>query len=293
MLVGHSFAGITISVAVEAAPEKIMTLVFVAAYLPKDGQSLLDLGNSDKDSKIGPHLQIMKDKGIIAVEYSARADLFCLDCNNQLRAAIPNLIVDEPLGPLEPRYTSRRTASARWTRSTSTLRKTRSSVRRSKRPWSLLRPCAGNYSQHGAHAVSHRPQRLGAGHREGCEAGRRLGAELARSRESELRSGSVAKWRMSNRSQYAPQSKPETRRFTNAHLCDREGGLGLRRSQRIEGRNLHEALHHQNEDVEIKRNNNGNHVNPAPRAYQMSFVQGKHSDDQDPHKLRCQHPKQV
>src|SRR6516225_1028486 len=100
VLVGHSFGGITISVAAEAAPEKIKTLVFVAGYLPKNGQSLLDLGNSDKDSKVGPHLQIMKDKGIISVEYSARADLFCLDCNDQLRAAIPNLIVDEPLGPL-------------------------------------------------------------------------------------------------------------------------------------------------------------------------------------------------
>ena len=100
VLVGHSFASITISVAAEAAPEKIKTLVFIAAYLPKEGQSLLDLGNADKDSKIGPHLQIMKDKGIIAVEYSARADLFCLDCNDQLRTAIPNLIVDEPLGPL-------------------------------------------------------------------------------------------------------------------------------------------------------------------------------------------------
>lgn len=100
VLVGHSFGGITISVAAEAAPQKIRTLVYVAAYLPKDGQSLLDLGNSDKDSKIGPHLQIMKDKGIIAVEKSARADLFCLDCNDQFRAAIPNLIVDEPLAPL-------------------------------------------------------------------------------------------------------------------------------------------------------------------------------------------------
>jgi pimeloyl-ACP methyl ester carboxylesterase len=100
LLVGHSFGGITISVAAEAAPEKISSLVFIAAYLPKDGQSLLDLGNSDKASKIGPYLEIMKDKGIIAVEYSARADLFCLDCNDQLRAAIPNLIVDEPLGPL-------------------------------------------------------------------------------------------------------------------------------------------------------------------------------------------------
>jgi pimeloyl-ACP methyl ester carboxylesterase len=100
VLIGHSFGGIPISLAAEAAPQKIKTLVYVAAYLPKDGQSLLELGNSDKDSKIGPHLQIMKDKGIIAVEKSARAELFCLDCNDQLREAIPNLIVDEPLAPL-------------------------------------------------------------------------------------------------------------------------------------------------------------------------------------------------
>src|SRR5215469_3891546 len=100
VLVGHSFGGITISVAAEAAPQKIRTLVYVAAYLPKDGQSLLDLGNSDKDSKIGPHLQVQKDKGIISIEYAARADLFCLDCNAQFRAAMPNLIVDEPLAPL-------------------------------------------------------------------------------------------------------------------------------------------------------------------------------------------------
>src|SRR6516162_8073622 len=100
VLVGHSFGGITISLAAEAAPKKIKTLVYLAAYLPKDGQSLLNLGNSDKDSKIGPHLQIMKDKGIIAVEKSARTDLFCLDCNEQFREALPNLIVDEPLAPL-------------------------------------------------------------------------------------------------------------------------------------------------------------------------------------------------
>jgi pimeloyl-ACP methyl ester carboxylesterase len=100
VLVGHSFGGIPISLAAEAAPQKIKTLVYVAAYLPQDGQSLLDLGNSDKDSKIGPHLQVMKEKGIIAVEKSARADLFCLDCNDQFREALPNLIVEEPLTPL-------------------------------------------------------------------------------------------------------------------------------------------------------------------------------------------------
>ena len=100
VLVGHSFAGMTISAVAEAAPSKIKTLVYLAAYLPKDGQSLLDLGNSDKDSKIGPFLKIMKDQGIAVIDPSGRADLFCNLCPSQLRAAIPNLIVDEPLAPL-------------------------------------------------------------------------------------------------------------------------------------------------------------------------------------------------
>src|SRR5260370_42407358 len=93
----------TISAVAEAAPGKIKTLVYLAAYLPKDGQSLLDLGNSDKESKIGPFLKIMKDEGIAVVDRSGRADLFCNLCPPQLRAAVPNLIVDDPLPPLVDR----------------------------------------------------------------------------------------------------------------------------------------------------------------------------------------------
>ncbi|BCA58133.1 alpha/beta fold hydrolase [Sphingomonas sp. HMP6] len=43
VLVGHSFAGFPISAEAEAEPARIKTLVYVAAYLPKDGQSLLGL----------------------------------------------------------------------------------------------------------------------------------------------------------------------------------------------------------------------------------------------------------
>lgn len=100
VVVGHSFGGFPISAAADAEPKRVRTLVYVAAYLPTNTQTLIDLGNSDKDSKIGPHLQIMKDKGIIAIEKSARADLFCNDCSAEFRAAIPDQIVDEPLGPL-------------------------------------------------------------------------------------------------------------------------------------------------------------------------------------------------
>ena len=100
VLVGHSFGGITISAVAEAAPEKVKTLVYVAAYLPQDGDSLVSMAQHDPDSKIGPQLEIKKEQGIAVVNYAARADLFANDGPPQLRAAIPDLILDEPLAPL-------------------------------------------------------------------------------------------------------------------------------------------------------------------------------------------------
>ncbi len=100
VVVGHSFGGIVISDAAEKASEKVKTLVFVAAYLPHDGDSLVSMANKDADAKIGPHLQINKEKGIASIEYSARADLFANGGPDGLRKAIPDLILDEPLAPL-------------------------------------------------------------------------------------------------------------------------------------------------------------------------------------------------
>lgn len=100
VVVGHSFGGIVVSAAAEQAPQKIKTLVYLAAYLPQDGDSLVSLAQRDPDAKIGPHLQIQKDKGIASIEYSARAGLFANGGPEGLRKAIPDLILDEPLAPL-------------------------------------------------------------------------------------------------------------------------------------------------------------------------------------------------
>ena len=100
VVVGHSFGGIVIADAAEKAPAKIKTLVFMAAYLPHDGDSLVSLAMQDPDAKIGPHLQIKKEQGIASIEYSARADLFANGGPEGLRKAIPDLILDEPLAPL-------------------------------------------------------------------------------------------------------------------------------------------------------------------------------------------------
>jgi pimeloyl-ACP methyl ester carboxylesterase len=100
IVVGHSFAGIVISAAAEAAPEKIDTLVFVAAYLPEDGDSLVSMAQQDPDASIGPNLTIDPVNSIAVVAYAARAELFVNDGPDGLKAKLPDLIVDEPLTPL-------------------------------------------------------------------------------------------------------------------------------------------------------------------------------------------------
>lgn len=100
ILVGHSFAGIVAAAAAEQVPERISTLVFVAAYLPQNGDSLVSLAQRDPDAKIGPKLRIDHDNAIAVVEYGARAELFANDGPEGLKAKLPDLILDEPLAPL-------------------------------------------------------------------------------------------------------------------------------------------------------------------------------------------------
>lgn len=53
ILVGHSMAGMVISQLAEAIPDQISRLVYVAAYLPQNGQSLYALSQQDTHSQVG------------------------------------------------------------------------------------------------------------------------------------------------------------------------------------------------------------------------------------------------
>jgi pimeloyl-ACP methyl ester carboxylesterase len=99
ILVGHSFGGITISNVAEAAPDQIKTLVYVAAYLPASGDSLLSLSQKDPDSQMGPSFRVSDDKTSASVDPAKRGDLFCNDCAEAVKAQVAAGIVDEPLAP--------------------------------------------------------------------------------------------------------------------------------------------------------------------------------------------------
>ena len=57
-VVGHSMGGLVISQMAELAPERINHLIYVAAFLPRDGQSLLDLIKTQE----GPGIQIAVER---------------------------------------------------------------------------------------------------------------------------------------------------------------------------------------------------------------------------------------
>lgn len=100
VLVGHSFGGIVISGAADEVPGKVKTLVYVAALLPRSGDTLLSLAQSDPGSKVGAHLKIDQEAGIASIPLDARADLFANDGTPQQRELVTHALVDEPLLPL-------------------------------------------------------------------------------------------------------------------------------------------------------------------------------------------------
>jgi len=100
ILVGHSMAGIVISQVAEEMPDRIKELVYLAAYLPQNGESLLSLAKQDADSHIGKYLKIDQATGSANVAKDGVIDVFAADAPAQVGDYIANNIKPEPLAPL-------------------------------------------------------------------------------------------------------------------------------------------------------------------------------------------------
>jgi len=98
VLVGHSFGGITISNVAEAAPEKIKALVYLSAYLPQDGQSLMSLAQTDRDSYLAKpgNLVLAPDYSTASIKDEQKAEIFGNDATGEDRDAIAASLIAEP-----------------------------------------------------------------------------------------------------------------------------------------------------------------------------------------------------
>lgn len=99
ILVGHSLAGVFISQAAEDWPERVDQLVYLAAFLPADGQSVLDLSAADPDSAVTASALPAPDGSTVALRPDRVPGLFYDDCDPGDVAVALGLLVPEPLAP--------------------------------------------------------------------------------------------------------------------------------------------------------------------------------------------------
>jgi pimeloyl-ACP methyl ester carboxylesterase len=99
VLVGHSMAGVVISAVAEQIPGQIKELIYLGAFLPQNGDTLLALSKQDADSHIGKYLQIDQGTGSAIIAKDGVIDIFAADAPAQISQYLANNIKPEPLAP--------------------------------------------------------------------------------------------------------------------------------------------------------------------------------------------------
>lgn len=97
-LVGHSMGGIMISAAAEKKPELFKRLVYLCAFLPKDGDSLMSLSQKDKGSKVPSVISPSLLTGTTRIKGDA-TDVFYNDCTSDMAELAHTQLVAEPGRP--------------------------------------------------------------------------------------------------------------------------------------------------------------------------------------------------
>jgi pimeloyl-ACP methyl ester carboxylesterase len=100
ILVGHSMAGIVISQVAENHPAQIRKLIYLAAFLPKNGESLLSLAQTDAGSHVGKYLKIDQATGSANIAKEGIIDAFALDAPKPVQELILANFKADPLAPL-------------------------------------------------------------------------------------------------------------------------------------------------------------------------------------------------
>lgn len=99
ILVGHSMAGIIISGVAEQIPDLIEKLVYVAAYVPLNGQSAYTISLLDKQSLLGASLIVSEDQYEFDIKRDDITTIFCQDGSDEVKQLILENYKSEPAAP--------------------------------------------------------------------------------------------------------------------------------------------------------------------------------------------------
>ncbi|MBI3760814.1 MAG: alpha/beta fold hydrolase [Chloroflexi bacterium] len=100
ILVGHSRGGIVISQTAEHRPEKIRTLVYLAAFLIPNGEAMLPTALSDTESLLVSSLVVNEEQGYHMLKAEAFREALYADCSEEDVALATALLTPEPNAPV-------------------------------------------------------------------------------------------------------------------------------------------------------------------------------------------------
>ena len=100
VLVGHSMGGVVISQVAEQCPEKVKMLVYLTAFLLKDGEFLLQLAGDDKDALVLPNLIMSEDESYASIKEEAIKEVFYADCSDEDVERARSLLCLQAAAPL-------------------------------------------------------------------------------------------------------------------------------------------------------------------------------------------------
>jgi pimeloyl-ACP methyl ester carboxylesterase len=99
ILVGHSLGGLIISQVAEQIPAQIKRLVYLAAFVPKNGDQLLSLSQQDTGSHLGKYLQVNQNEGYAVIAKEGFMDVFAADAPPSIADYLLAGLRPEPLAP--------------------------------------------------------------------------------------------------------------------------------------------------------------------------------------------------
>ncbi len=100
ILVGHSRGGIVISQTAEHRPEKIQTLVYLAAFLIPNGEAMLPTALSDTESLIVSNLVLNEEQGYHMLKAEVFREALYADCSEEDVTLATALLTPEPNAPV-------------------------------------------------------------------------------------------------------------------------------------------------------------------------------------------------
>lgn len=98
-LVGHSAAGYPITLAAERAPEKIARLVYLCAYVPRPGMSMIDMRRAGPRQTLQGVVRVSPDGLTYTVDPARARDRFYQDCSDEAVAYAVTRLCPEPILP--------------------------------------------------------------------------------------------------------------------------------------------------------------------------------------------------